>query len=168
MDDTDFMGQALEQARQALAHNEFPVGCVIVHRNRIVATGARTGSAGTRPNEIDHAEMLALRQLGSPSEPFDTTTDLRLFCTMEPCLMCFGAILLHGIREIVYAYEDVMGGGTTCRREALPLLYRRHQIKIVPHVERQASLKLFQAYFSNPANHYWRDSLLARYTLAQQ
>ncbi len=70
MDNAYFMGQALAQAEQALAHNEFPVGCVIVARDRIIATGARTGSSGPAPNEIDHAEMVALRQLSLHSEAF--------------------------------------------------------------------------------------------------
>ncbi len=167
MDDTYFMGQALAQAEKALARNEFPVGCVIVHQDRIIASGARTGSSGPAPNEIDHAEMVALRQLSLQSEAYAPGA-LRLFCTLEPCLMCFGALLLNGIREIVYAYEDVMGGGTACQTNKLPPLYRDHEIRIVSAVERQASLKLFQAYFANPDNHYWHDSLLARYTFAQK
>ena len=167
MDNTYFMGQALALAENALAHNEFPVGCVIVHNDRILATGARTGSSGPRPNEIDHAEMVALRRL-SVLPQAQTPEKLRLFCTLEPCLMCFGAILLSGIGEIVYAYEDVMGGGTACQTDTLTPLYRDHKIGIIAHVQRQASLKLFQAFFASTDNHYWQDSLLARYTLAQK
>jgi len=167
MDNAYFMGQALAQAEKALAQNEFPVGCVIVHNDRIVATGARLGSAGPRPNEIDHAEMMALRQLSLVSESF-TPGALRIFCTLEPCLMCFGALLLNGIREIVYAYEDVMGGGTACQTNKLTPLYRDHEIRMIGAVKRQASLRLFQTYFTNPDNQYWHASLLARYTLAQK
>ena len=165
--DAYFMRQALVQAEEALARNEFPVGCVIVHRDRIVATGARSGSTGPSPNEIDHAEMVALRRLALYREPY-APGELRCYCTMEPCLMCFGAILLNGIYDIVYAYEDVMGGGTACPTAKLPALYSKPEIQIVAHIERQASLALFQAYFKNPDNHYWRDSLLAQYTLAQK
>ncbi len=82
--------------------------------------------------------------------------------------MCFGAILLNRICEIVYAYEDVMGGGTACPTESLPPLYHDHKIRITRAVERQASLRLFQTYFANPDNRYWQGSLLARYTLAQK
>ena len=166
MDDAYFMRQALVQAEEALARNEFPVGCVIVHEDRIVATGARAGSTGPSPNEVDHAEMVALRQLSDHHKPF-APGELRCYCTMEPCLMCFGAILLNGIYEIVYAYEDVMGGGTSCPTTALAPLYSEPDVKITAHVERLASLELFQAYFKNPGNHYWQGSLLADYTLAQ-
>jgi len=167
MENAYFMGQALVQAENALAHNEFPVGCVIVQHDRVIATGSRTGSSGPLPNEIDHAEMVALRQLSLHSETVAPET-LRIFCTLEPCLMCFGAILLNGIYEVVYAYEDIMGGGTACPTDTLPPLYRDRTIRIVPHVEREASLNLFQAYFANPDNRYWHGSLLARYTLAQK
>jgi tRNA(adenine34) deaminase len=84
---------------------------------------------------------------------------------MEPCLMCFAAILLSGIRKIVYAYEDIMGGGTTIDLSQLPPLYQTIDCTIVPHILRDRSLSLFKAYFNRSKNDYWRDSLLARYTL---
>jgi tRNA(adenine34) deaminase len=58
-----FMGKALVQARKALSAGEFPVGCVIVHREKILAAGYRKGTSGNFPNEIDHAEIIALKQL---------------------------------------------------------------------------------------------------------
>ena len=79
--------------------------------------------------------------------------------------MCFGAILLARIGKIVYAYEDVMGGGLKCNLLALPPLYRDHPIEIKANILRQESLSLFKRFFQNPNNGYWRDSLLATYTL---
>ncbi len=81
--------------------------------------------------------------------------------------MCFGAILLSGIGKLVWAYEDAMGGGTSLSREKLAPLYRERKIEIVTHVLRQESLALFQQYFKLNSNRYWKDSLLATYTLAQ-
>ncbi|MDX9818172.1 MAG: nucleoside deaminase [Desulfococcus multivorans] len=161
-----FMEKALAQARSALDRGEFPVGCVIVHENEIIAVGAREGTAGGGVNETDHAEMVALRRLDAlgiqaPRER------LTLYCTMEPCLMCFGAILIAGIGAVVWAYEDAMGGGTGCDRSTLPPLYRDRRITIVSGVLRRESLALFQAFFRDPANAYWSGSFLARYTLAQ-
>ena len=78
--------------------------------------------------------------------------------------MCYGAIILSGIREIVYAFEDVMGGGTGCDTASMAPLYRQN-IRIVPHIRRGESLALFKTFFSNPTNTYWKDSPLARYTL---
>ncbi len=94
-------------------------------------------------------------------------SEFTLFCTMEPCLMCFGAILLSGIGKIVYAYEDIMGGGTRCDLTKLPPLYKNRQISIVPNILREESLELFKTFFANPENNYWKGSLLAEYTLSQ-
>ena len=166
MNDDHFMKKALEQAEEALSKGEFPVGCVMVHQSEILVTGARTGTTGDGKNELDHAEMVALRRLIDLDEPINHG-DVTVFCTMEPCLMCYAALMLAGIGKIVYAYEDVMGGGVLCERSRLKPLYKNSPIAVVADVLRIESLKLFQAYFSNPVNNYWKNSLLAEYTLAQ-
>jgi len=165
-DDRYFMQKALEQARQALAADEFPVGCILVGGNAILASGRRRGTAQATPNEIDHAEMLALHRLTELKADVDRS-NLTAYCTMEPCLMCYAALLLNGAKRIVYAYEDAMGGGTTCDLGALPPLYRQAAAKVVPGVLRQESLDFFKIFFAAPANRYWRNSLLAEYTLRQ-
>jgi tRNA(adenine34) deaminase len=166
MNNEYFMRKALDLAENALASGEFPVGCVVEYKGEIVAAGQRTGTAGRQPNEVDHAELIALRRLAecTLAEGLDRAT---LFCTLEPCLMCFGAILLSGVGKIVYAYEDAMGGGTQCDLSALPPLYQNRSIAVVPNVLRKESLKLLKAYFSDPRNAYWRGSLLAEYTLSR-
>ncbi len=166
MQEEYFMKIALEQAERALADGEFPVGCVIASSDGVLASGYRTGTSGEASNEIDHAEITTLKKLTERYRELDKK-DLTLFCTMEPCLMCFGAILLSGIRKIVYSYEDVMGGGTGCDLSLLSPLYRESKVSIVSNVLREQSLKLFKAYFRNPAGVYWKGSLLARYTLEQ-
>jgi len=166
MDDAHHMRAALDQASQALAGGEFPVGCILVCRDEILAAGARTGTAGESCNEVDHAEMIALRRLSEISDQTDRRK-ITAFVTMEPCLMCYGALLIAGIGRIVYAYEDVMGGGTCCDLSRLNPLYKNSPVKVVSGVLRSASLKLFQAFFADPANHYLRQTLLAEYTLNQ-
>ena len=161
-----FMRKALEQAEDALSQGEFPVGCVLVHRQEVLVTGARTGTTGDGRNELDHAEMVALRRLIDLDKPINHG-DVTIFCTMEPCLMCYAALILAGIGKIVYAYEDVMGGGSSCELSRLKPLYKTSPITVVADVLRTESLRLFQAYFSNPVNNYWKNSLLAEYTLAQ-
>lgn len=167
MTDEDFMKKALAEAENALSAGEFPVGCVIADKTGVVAKGFRKRSVGHLPNEIDHAEMVALRDLYAHHGVGDAGK-LTVYCTMEPCLMCFSAILISGIHRIVYAYEDVMGGGTGCMLSALPPLYSGSEMRIIPHVLRRQSLALFQAFFARPENAYWKDSLLATYTLSQK
>ncbi|MBI5581745.1 MAG: nucleoside deaminase [Deltaproteobacteria bacterium] len=164
MDYDFFMDEALNEAQKALARGDFPVGCVMVHRDRIVARGSRRGTAAGGRNELDHAEMVALRQLVHLNEELEPA-GLTVFCTMEPCLMCFSALILAGVGEVVFAYEDAMGGGSGCDRSQMNPLYRDSPIVVRPHVRRSESLALFQKFFADPANRYWRGSLLAQYIL---
>jgi tRNA(adenine34) deaminase len=166
MDYEYFMQKALSQARNALSAGEFPVGCVVVREDRILTTGARKGTAGNIPNEIDHAEMIALKRLADLEINRDNKK-IVLFTTLEPCLMCLGALILSGISEIVYAYEDIMGGGLSCDLKNLMPLYKNSRISVVPNILRKESLELFQAFFNNSENSYWQGSLLADYTLRQ-
>jgi tRNA(adenine34) deaminase len=165
MNHTPFMREALALAEAALESGDFPVGCVIVHRGAIVARGRRTSSANGLSNEIDHAEINALRRLDPRISP-EARREMIVYATMEPCLMCFAAILLSGLRQIVYAFEDPMGGGTACDRSVLTPLYRDVDLALTPGVMRPESLALFQRFFLNPDNRYWKDSPLARYTLS--
>ncbi len=158
------MDLALEEARAALAAGEFPVGCVMVAEGQVVAKGRRQNSLEGCRNEIDHAEILTLRQLIAERPELDLTT-VTVYSTLEPCLMCYSTMLLSGIRNFVWAYEDVMGGGANLPLYMLNTLYAQMKVTLVDRVRREESLHLFQQFFENGS--YWQDSLLARYTMAQ-
>lgn len=159
------MNKALELAKEALSNDEFPVGCVIVHDNKIVAKGSRCNS-GVKVNEVDHAEMVALRNLLSTPSKVDLS-EVVVYSTMEPCLMCFATLLVNGVTRFVYGYEDAMGGGTSLPLEKLAPLYRDIKLEITPGVLRSNCLELFKQFFSVSGNPYLRDSYLAEYTLKQ-
>ncbi len=166
MDDEFYMNKALEQARMALSNGEFPVGCVMTLGNNILVTGAREGTTGDSVNEVDHAEMMALRELSRLDRNVNMK-EVSVFSTLEPCLMCFGALVISGIGRIVYAYEDAMGGGTRCDCAPLPPLYKENQIEIISGILRSDSLELLKSYFSQTEHTYLKDSFLAAYTLDQ-
>lgn len=170
--DETYMGLALEQAGSALSHGEFPVGCVIVQDGRVMSKGARSGTVpetGRRAivSEVDHAEIRALRHLETCPHAV-VPEKCVLYCTMEPCLMCFGAIILSGIMTVVYAFEDPMGGGTGCDLSSMPLLYRNSRIRIKKGVCRRKSLDLFYDFFNKKGNQYWKDSFLEHYVRDQK
>lgn len=166
-DDIHFMEMALAQADAALRRGEFPVGCVIAHGEAVVVTGFRQGTATGGPaNETDHAEMVAIRRLDHSGDR-RPREEMTLYCTMEPCLMCFAAILLGRIGRVAYGYEDAMGGGTGIDRRQLSPLYRETAVRVKGGVLRAQCLARFQAFFSKPESDYWRGSLLERYTLSQ-
>ena len=163
------MNLALDQAKKAFDRGEFPVGCVIADADQVIVSGARRGTntPGAVFSEIDHAEIRALKHLETINKPF-VSEKLTLFSTMEPCLMCFGAILLAGIKKIVYSFEDPMGGGTACDLSKLPPLYAKSGIHVISGVLRQKSLDLFYDFFNKETNLYWKNSYLERYTLEQK
>ncbi len=162
----DFMQQALAEAGKALADGEFPVGCVMVHEGRIVSKGRRMNSRAPNENELDHAEIVALRKLFAQRPEIDRAKII-VYSSMEPCLMCYVTLLLNGIRTFVYAYEDIMGGGTSLDLQSLNPLYRDMSVALTGQVLRRKSLELFKAFFAGQDNTYWQDSPLERYTLAQ-
>jgi tRNA(adenine34) deaminase len=166
MDNEYFMKIALEEAQTALTAGEFPVGCVMVQDKKILASGARRGTTGGYPNEIEHAELVALRRLFRLNLQMNMR-EVTVFSTLEPCLMCFGALMISGIGKLVFAFEDPMGGGTQCDVAKLTPLYQSNQMAIIPGILRNESLKMLKAFFSEPKNTYLKESLLAAYTLDQ-
>lgn len=164
-----FMEEALNEAKAALSAGEFPVGCVIVHEQKVLARGRRQQSGGNakqKANEVDHAEILALRDLldKHPEVPPNKVT---VYATLEPCLMCYATLLISGVKNIVYAYEDAMGGGTDLHLDQLKPLYQGMTVSITPHILRDKSLRLFKQFFTNSTSHYLSDTMLANYTLDQ-
>lgn len=105
--DEHFMRQALKEAEQAFTEGEIPIGAVIVQNNRIIARGHNQTE---RLNDCTaHAEIIALTSafnfLGSKYLPEAT-----LFVTVEPCLMCAGALYWSKIGRVVYGADDDKNG----------------------------------------------------------
>ena len=167
MDNHDiYMREALQEAKEAFAAGEFPVGCVMEYESEIISRGQRINSRTPNENELDHSEIVALRKIFG-QHPEKDRSRIVVYSTMEPCLMCYVTLLLNGIRTIVYGYEDIMGGGTNLDLQTLNPLYREMSVEIIPHILRRESLELFNAFFAEQDNTYWKDSPLARYTVAQ-
>lgn len=159
-----FMRLALAEAKKALEAGDFPVGCVLVEDGQVLARGRRTNSGGDDANELDHAEVVTLREFIRHNPLYDLS-NVTAYSTMEPCLMCYTTLLLSGIRKFVWGYEDIMGGGTNLSLKNLNQLYAAMQVENISHVLRDESLHLFQDFFHRFS--YWADSPLARYTLEQ-
>ncbi len=159
------MQAALAEARLALAEGEFPVGCVLAVDGEILAQGRRKHSGSAARNELDHAEVVTLRGLLAAAQPGLDCGRITCYSTLEPCLMCFSTMLLSGIRRFVWAYEDVMGGGTSVPLAQLAPLYQKMQVELIPNVLRGKSIALFAQFFQNHS--YWQDSLLSQFTLAE-
>ncbi|HEV7855827.1 MAG TPA: tRNA adenosine(34) deaminase TadA [Herminiimonas sp.] len=107
MDDAIYMRQALDQARNAWALGEVPVGAVVVKDGEIIATGFNQPIGTHDPTA--HAEIMALRAaaaiLGNYRLP-----GCELFVTLEPCAMCSGAMLHARLARVVYGASDPKTG----------------------------------------------------------
>jgi tRNA(adenine34) deaminase len=107
MDDSDFMDMALELARQAATLGEVPVGAVIVQDGEVIGRGFNQPIG--RHDPTAHAEVMALRnaadRLGNYRLP-----DCTLYVTLEPCVMCAGAIMHARIGRVVFGARDPKTG----------------------------------------------------------
>lgn len=169
-DDTTFMRLALARAEEAGELGEFPVGAVLVAGGEVVAEGQRHCSGGgdnSLVNELDHAEMTALRNLLTTRRDIPPSA-VTVYSTLEPCLMCYSTLVVNGVRRVVYACEDPMGGGTSLPLDRLSPLYRQRHIDVRGGVLRRQSLRLFQKFFRSSGSSYLADTLLARHILAQR
>jgi tRNA(adenine34) deaminase len=108
MDDEYFMQQALQEAQYAFEEDEVPIGAVVVINNKIIARGHNQTERLNDPTA--HAEMIALtsafNHLGAKYLP-----DATLYVTVEPCLMCCGALYWSKLSRIVYGAGDEKNGG---------------------------------------------------------
>jgi tRNA(adenine34) deaminase len=105
--DEAFLRAALREAEQAEREDEVPVGAVIVHDGRIIGRGHNQREMLTDPTA--HAEMIAITQAAAALESWrlEKTT---LFVTLEPCLMCAGAIVNARIPRVVFGVKDPKAG----------------------------------------------------------
>jgi tRNA(adenine34) deaminase len=105
--DDQFMGRALELAREAAAAGEVPVGAVIVREGRIIAEGSNRPIGARDPTA--HAEMVALRAAAASSDSY-RLTGTTLYVTLEPCAMCAGAMVHARVQRLVFAATDPRAG----------------------------------------------------------
>ena len=107
--DHQFMAAAFEQAKQAEAINEIPVGAIVVADNHIIGRGYNRSIIDNDPSA--HAEMLAIRQAGQALDNY-RMLDCTLYVTLEPCPMCAGLLVHSRIKRLVFASDDLKTGAS--------------------------------------------------------
>jgi tRNA(adenine34) deaminase len=125
--DTDFMRTALNLAQQARALGEVPVGAIIVKDNMIIGRGYNHPILAVDPTA--HAEIIALRDAASYLNNY-RLTNCTLYVTLEPCIMCLGAIFHARINRLVYGATDPKTGacGSVINLPAETRLNHRTQV----------------------------------------
>jgi tRNA(adenine34) deaminase len=140
MDDEHYMRQALSLARQAFEEDEVPVGAVVMLKDRIIARGYNQVEKLNDPTA--HAEVIALtsafNHLGSKYLPEAT-----LYVTVEPCLMCAGALYWSKIGRIVFGAHDEKNGYRRIARELSPFHPKTELVSGVMAIECAELMKDF-------------------------
>lgn len=138
------MHQALALAKQAQAAGEVPVGAVVVLDNTVVGTGLNRTIQHKDPTA--HAECEALRaaalRLGNHRLP-----DTALYVTVEPCMMCVGAMVHARVRELVFGTREPKAGAVVSNLRALKLPHWNHSIKCTEGILALESKELMQEFF---------------------
>ena len=106
-DDTDYMDLALAEARAAVDHADVPIGAVVVRGGEVIAKARNRREADSDPT--GHAEVLALREAGRHLGSW-RLDDCALYVTLEPCVMCAGAIVLARVPLVVFGAPDPKAG----------------------------------------------------------
>lgn len=137
------MRQALAQARRARDAGEVPVGAVVVLEGAVVGSGFNQPIGAIDPTA--HAEVLALRAAAQAVGNYRLPGAV-LYATVEPCLMCVGALVHARIATVVYGAADAKGGAVRSLLDplALPL---NHRFVVVEGVLADESRALLQEFF---------------------
>src|SRR5580700_7436913 len=125
--DTDYLRAAMNAALAAEADGEVPVGAVIVRDGEIIAVGQNRVIMDHDPTA--HAEMVALRAAGAALGNY-RLEGCDLYCTLEPCAMCAGAILHARIRRLVYAASDPKAGACGSVLEVMNHPRLNHRVEV--------------------------------------
>jgi tRNA(adenine34) deaminase len=120
--DEQYMRRAIKVALGSEQEGNLPVGAVITFDDEVVAEG---GSSILVPkfDGTRHAEMEALRAV--PDDLWDMSNQMTLYTTLEPCLMCFASILIHGIGRLVFGAVDNHGGASYVQGHLPPYFQKR-------------------------------------------
>lgn len=142
--DESFMKQAVKQAKKAYDKLETPIGCVIVHEDKIIARGYY--KRNMKKNTLAHAEILAINKASKVLGDW-RLEDCTMYVTLEPCPMCAGAIVQARIPRVVIGSMNPKAG---CAGSVLNLLQQdglNHQVEVTKGVLAEECSGLMTSFF---------------------
>jgi tRNA(adenine34) deaminase len=146
MNDEYWMSEALVEAKKALAEEEVPVGCVIVANDRIIGRGHNSTERLKDPTA--HAEIIALSAAANYLNNW-RLNQATLYVTLEPCLMCTGALVLARIKRLVFGASDEKFGACGSVYN-IPFDARfNHTFDVVSGVRAEESKLMLKTFFEN-------------------
>ena len=142
--DERFMRFALDLARESEAMGEVPVGAVVVASGEVVGCGRNSPIGMSDPTA--HAEILALREAAARMANY-RLEDATLYVTLEPCVMCAGALVAARIHRLVFGARDLRFGGVRSKFRLADSELLNHRVEIVEGVLGAECVELIRNFF---------------------
>jgi tRNA(adenine34) deaminase len=144
-DDAYWMGIALREAKKAGDRGEIPIGAVVVKDGAVIGRGYNVREA--RHDPVAHAEIIAIRQAARRLGNW-RLSGATLYVTLEPCLMCMGAILLARIDAVVFGCHDPKGGAAGSLYDLSDDPRLNHRVALVPGVRGAECSAILSGFFA--------------------
>ena len=141
-----YMEMALEEAKLAASEDEVPIGCVIVKDDIVIAKAHNIREAANNP--LGHAETLAIKQASEVLGDWQLV-GCDLYATIEPCIMCAGAIIQSRINKVIYGAPDLKGGAFGSSINVLDANNINHRPEVIPGVLEKECTELIKNYFKS-------------------
>jgi tRNA(adenine34) deaminase len=142
--DEFYMSKALEEARRAFDEDEVPVGAVAVYKNRIIGRGHN--QTEQLRDSTAHAEIIAITAAANALQSW-RLQDVVIYCTIEPCIMCAGALVLARVKRIVFGARDKKFGGCGSIFDIVREKRLNHRIEVVEGVLEREAAGLMKEFF---------------------
>ena len=140
------MRLAIKEAKKALLIDEVPIGCVIVKDDQIIARAHNQRDKSHNP--LGHAETLAIKAASEVVGDWQLV-DCELYVTIEPCIMCSGAIIQSRIKRVVYGAPDIKGGAFGSSINVLEAGNINHHPEVVKGVLEDECSSIIKNYFKS-------------------
>lgn len=140
------MEEALKEAQKALESGEVPIGSVVVWKDRIVGRGHNLKESSGDPTA--HAEFMALRDASRMLGGW-RLLDSTIYVTLEPCLMCMGAIIQARVPKLVFGCFDPKAGACGSLYNLSEDKRLNHRMEVLSHVKSNKSEALLKSFFNN-------------------
>ena len=145
-DYTKYMLEALKEAELAKLEDEVPIGCVIVKDDQIIARAHNLRE--TTNNPLGHAETLAIKKASETLGDWQLV-NCDLYVTIEPCIMCGGAIIQSRIKKVIYGAPDLKGGAFGSSINILESKNINHRPEVIKGVLESECSKIIKDYFKS-------------------
>lgn len=143
-EDEQWMRLALDEAERAAAHDDVPVGAVAVRQGVVIGVGRNRREADQDPSA--HAEILAIRQAAAAIGHW-RLEDVTLYCTLEPCCMCAGAMVLARLPRLIYATSDPKAGAAGSIYDIVRDPRLNHRVEVAQGLMAEEAAEQLRAFF---------------------